>query len=827
MATYVSTATGNFTSTTTWNTVETGTRAIQNAHSASTTTTTSDVYNADAQDFTIANLSVIEGILLFCNQTTSTGTVRVTLSADSGTTATKTLTVNATDLPTSPAWVYFRFATTLTGDGGTDYAIGVQGSSAGNATFYRDATAANWSHIIVTDQNAGSVAAGDVFYIVGEQTGAGTENAFTVTMDSTATTDYGTGVAGTSDNGVDIGALGTLTWGTAATTNYNLKLSGSLAIWGDGTLNMGTTGTPCPRDSSQTLTFDCGANVDFGLTVNNGGTWNAQGLSRTVGKNIVSCKLNTDEAAAQTTLGVDTDTGWLSGDEIAIASTTRTASECESRVLNGNAGASSMDVTVGLTNAHSGTSPTQAEVILLTRNVKIQGASASLQGYVYFNGASPAIDIDWVEFKWLGSATSTKQGFENNSNGAMNVQYSSFHNFEVTSSDLVTSNSSTANGWVFSNNVTYLIAGLHGFVVATTGTWTVDSNIFMRNTDSVNMVTLSDIGGTFTNNTMVGSAAAGLNLSETSKSYGTFSGNTTHSNAGVGINMSGSAQSGTLSSTTIWRNGSSGLSTATGAGDVTFSTITMFGNTTNNITIGASGEFTFISGTFNGDSTFATTNGYAPNGPNALVKFYDCDFGTASGIKTAHTNDVNVNTTTFYLNAVFNNCKLSSSTEVSNQSFLSPQAVIGSQKHDQTAGLHKAWKKYGTITIDTTANMFRTASPSERLTPNNASGKLISGTRQVAVASGVALTPSVYVRESVVGDGTDYNGNFARLIVKRNDAIGITADTVLDTATASSAGAFEQLTGTTATATDDGVMEFYVDCDGTTGWLNVDDWTVS
>jgi hypothetical protein len=39
-------------------------------------------------------------------------------------------------------------------------------------------------------------------------------------------------------------------------------------------------------------------------------------------------------------------------------------------------------------------------------------------------------------------------------------------------------------------------------------------------------------------------------------------------------------------------------------------------------------------------------------------------------------------------------------------------------------------------------------------------------------------------------------------------------------------GAWTTLTYTTGTFSNDGVAEFYVDCDGTTGWINVDDWNV-
>jgi hypothetical protein len=71
-----------------------------------------------------------------------------------------------------------------------------------------------------------------------------------------------------------------------------------------------------------------------------------------------------------------------------------------------------------------------------------------------------------------------------------------------------------------------------------------------------------------------------------------------------------------------------------------------------------------------------------------------------------------------------------------------------------------------------------------------------------------------------------YNGSQPRLILKANPAIGVANDTVIATASAA-AGTWAQISGTTAAATDDGVMEFTVDCDGTTGWINVDDWSFS
>ena len=846
MAVLKSIATGNFLTSTTWGLVDA--TSYLNSETGSDVLTTA--YSGTRSSGFTPGVITVEGIgVKLSVRTGTTGTMSVslrneTLGLDDFVTGTE-VTIDTADLPVAATadlnggWMYFEFATPVVLLAANIYNIQAKTSSATQVSLFRDGTTDNISRILVTSTTQ-APAAGDDLIIAGEYIDQSTFTTFTVTMDALASsiTDYGAASTSLVTPSLAICNGGVLTWGTTAATAYYLRQSGNVIIYSGGTMNMGTTGTPCPRDSSQKLNFDCGANVDFGLTVRNLGTFVAQGLSRTAAKLIVSCKLNTDEAVDQTTLGVDTDTGWLDNDEIAIASTTRTNTQCEKGTLNGAAGASSLTVDGfggaggGVAFAHSGTSPTQAEVILLTRNVSIFGASATLQAYIRVDGTS-TLDIDWVEFYWLGSATGNKRGFEiGTTTGTSNIQYSSLHNFEVASSQGFVNGNGSGGNTTFSNNVTYLIANIHySYTFATSGTWTADSNIFMRNTDSANLVSLADIGGTFTNNTMVGSASNGFVLNE-SGIIGTVSGNTIHSNASIGILWNGDITNSTLSTFIVWRNGGAGLTFAGKAINIVFATMTFFGNSTSNITT-SSGfadlqDIKFISATFNGDTSFSTVNGVNIVTANLIwckISFYSCDFSTVAGIKTAHTNDFNVASTNEALEIVCVNCKLGGTSEVTTQTNLAPLGLISSQKHDQTAGNHKTWKKYGTITIDTTADMYRTASPSERLTPNNASNKLISGIRQVAVSNGAALTPSVYVRESVSGDGTDYNGARARLIVKRNDAIGITADTVLDTATASAEGAFEQLTGATATATDNGVMEFYVDCDGTTGWISVDDWT--
>jgi hypothetical protein len=72
-----------------------------------------------------------------------------------------------------------------------------------------------------------------------------------------------------------------------------------------------------------------------------------------------------------------------------------------------------------------------------------------------------------------------------------------------------------------------------------------------------------------------------------------------------------------------------------------------------------------------------------------------------------------------------------------------------------------------------------------------------------------------------------YTGSQPRLIQRANPALGQNSDVVLATYTSNVGGSWNQLSGTSSTATDNGFWEFIIDCDGTQGWVNVGDWLPS
>ena len=828
MANILTRQSGNLTSGTTWRPVESN--ATQLTNTSSTNTTTSYVYNGTA--FTIPSGTVVDGVLLYIQRLSATGTFSVSLSEDGGTTATVSVDVNTTDISgvnSQPSWVFLKFTSSHTSTGGTNYKIGVKSSTNATVAVFRNATAANWARLLrVTSLDSGSTeatatpAATDNLYVHGELTGTGTGNDLTVTMNDAAggATVYGT---------VDIGKRGKLTYGTSASTNYYLKIAGNLSVWDGGQFEIGTTGTPIPSTSTAVLEFNNSTNVQFGLVIGKGSTAIAQGNAIS----FISTKLNTDFTANGVSLVTIDSTGWLSGDKIAVASTTRTPTESQSTPLTANAIGTLLTIAAStITSNHSGTSPTQAEIINLTRNVKIRGISTTNNAYIFID-TTATVDFDYVEIYNMGSSTSGKRGIDTDTTtGTCSIQYSSLYDFTSTSARGLNIGGS-CNNITFSYNVCFNIASQHYTCASTANTnIVVTNNIFMLNTSGI-ICTLSDVGHTFTHNTIISATTSGISLAETD-TIGTFTNNTVHSCTSGGVSFTGPT-GGTISNTTLWRNNSSGLLiNDADLKSLVVDTLTAFGNNSQNINISTSElpylvELKFKNLTIDAGSTLTSPVGLAISVPhNGKILIQNSIFG---GTTTHSTGDINISNTTTRTQMILNNCDLNSGTPIANLTNLRAGSYIAEQKYGQVAGNNRTRFAYDDSIIGTQerdAVVFDTT-PSIKLTPSTASLKLESTRFRAAVANGQALTISAKVRTSLIGagDSATYNGNFPRLILVENSAIGVSSDTVIDTATVAASGAFETLSGTTATATDNGVMEFFVDCDGTTGFINIDTWLVS
>ncbi len=151
-----------------------------------------------------------------------------------------------------------------------------------------------------------------------------------------------------------------------------------------GTLQVGAEGRRHTRRATITLTGDGGGDImgmgDKVLGVMGTGRLELHGEQRTAWTT-----LSSNAAAGATSIDLSSSPDWRVGDRIAIASTDFDPFLAEEAVISSVSG-SRLGLAQGLRNAHWGTLQTisgvsldeRAEVALLTRNVTIQGDSASL-----------------------------------------------------------------------------------------------------------------------------------------------------------------------------------------------------------------------------------------------------------------------------------------------------------------------------------------------------------------------------------------------------------------------------------------------------------------
>jgi hypothetical protein len=792
MATLIAYQDGDWTGATTWK----STVLTQATRTAATTLSSSYNYSPA---FTIPNGTVVEGVVIALRSALNTldsSTISVALSDDNGVTGARTVTFNKLDTVVNPvntvSLIYVKFDSPITGDGGNDYRLGLRAFGSNDIAALRDATASNWFRLFVESTTA-TPASTDELYICGLTENTTGVTPVTVTMNNTNTTSFGA---------VRVGTGGVLSFGTSASTNYYLRLAGNLETYAFGTLNIGTSGDRIPSTSTAVLQFNNASNVQFGLEALNGSTVNIYGAQKGSTKVLLTADCNSGQAD----ITVEDTTGWANGDEIAVASTTRTASQSEKRTISSVTSGTTATVTSNFSFTHQGTAPYQGEVINLTRNVKVHGTSATLQSYVNC-AATSNVTFDNCEFFWLGSGTANKRGIDSatTSAGTFTLKDCALRDLAVTNSvglnTTGTSGSPTMDGCVGYNHFGTTIG-------VTSGIPTISDNWLIL----AGSLTLNDVGGTITGNRVMGTGAIGFVLTENAP-LGTFNNNTAHSNqAALGINISGTGMSGTISNITVWRSNASGISINS---PLRVSNLNAYHNTNANIVCG--NDVKVIDSTFNGgtgQSLSASNRHVDVNGSD--IVFENCDFGQTNQA----TSFVNVSLAGG--DATFIDCNIAESlTPLTQSNLFSPTSTptIGIDKLNGTSGSHRAYKQFGFSASD--QSVYRTASPSEQLNPNDASGKLPSGSKKFGVANGNDATVSVWVRKSAT-----YNGNEPRLIVKRNVIAGITTDTVLATA---SGGTDEwlELTGTTATVSDDCVLEVYVDCDGTAGVVNVDDWSIT
>ena len=869
MALLKSIASGNFTSASTWGLCTALNEASTTGSDAVLASTTSYAYvPAGLESSSVSANAVGVLIKIGARAASPSGTISVAL-ANNAAVILAECTMNLSDvvstaLPVGGSassfanWLYFKFNSPVAITSGTFYRIGIKTSVASSISYSRlnngpqsaivtdvtQAPATNDRLIIVGDNNANPSSPGTL---------AGTKTACTVTMDSTTTTQYGDGSFanfGIPYWGLFIGDNATLNYANNPSTNYFLRIRGNIAVGsgGDlfrGTLSIGTVANPIDRTSTANLEIDGVTAGQHGLYVQ-GGSFIAQGSSRTAGKEEDKCLLTANAAASATSLTVDTDTGWLNGDQIYLGQTTRVATNnSETFTLNANATATTLSLGSGLAVAREGSATIQAAVVLLTRNVNIYSISSAAQWFMYVRNSGSTVDCNWCRFQWLGSSVSAtgRLGCHiDNISAASNVNFNRV-NFHGSHSSIVSTTTGTG-------------------CVVTHCTFTAGTNVAI----SCNYAGSSLLSGTSFSNCWIIGYPGGIGFRDygvaldnfrivACSSYAiacfasqfTLSAPVTWNNFVIHSCVTSIATTNqfavnlgflTFNNFEIQRCTGSGLTLGfnTGVGQggtagLIFTNSRIWGNATRNILSVTGCKVIFRGCFFASQSGFTTSYGveFAIQnfGTDDLI-FENCQFGTGFTGAQAHTvSDIfyapTASTNTGALGrAILRNCILGASTEVSSIPYDS--SFVISENHDQVVGAKRIWLKRGIITSDTA--IARTGTTSIRLTPNVATtyaSRLEYTVARVAVASGTAPIVGIYVRKSIAGDGAAYNGSQPRLIVHRNILVGINSDTVLATASAA-AGDWELLTATLPTVTANGIVEIAIDCNGTAGWVNADDF---
>lgn len=833
-----------------WKVVDTTSYLYSEA--GSTATTTSYVASANFAPGAIT----VEGILLRVKGTTTspTGTFSVQLWNSTSLAQVAVVTCNATDIINNDTayaggWCYFKFAAPQTLLAATNYQVRVLSSVAGTVTVYRNATAGNWSRGLVTSTTA-SLGASDDIIICGDITAAATTTVNTITFDNTAATSYGL---------IEVGAYGKILGQNSASTAYKLAVNDTknFIVSHNGIVEFSSTGTRLPSTSSFVFTVTSSTAVNTAIIIRSYGTFRAYGVARTR-----KAKLAADASAGATSLTTNISTGWLNGDTIGLATTSNSGSGNETKNLSANASGTTLTI-AALAGSHGGNATTgvQADIINLTSNFQIYGTSTVNTYYIIaYNKAT--VDCDNVEFRYLGAGVAEKRGIDlqiQAPTGSANLKDCVFRDFYASFSYGVAitnfNGGVTIDGCVgYGTPLAYIYVSKpivpQGYYLTiqnccfigqgstTLGMLHIDTLSASNATTAV----LINISNHISAGGYVGYNSGGVLV-------GTISGITTYLMNSYGIQISNfinTTATGTTSLTysniVSWRNTQNILLTSWqyGAGvhipakNIILDTVTCFGSINNGTNIGfeyGSEDIQVKNGSFQAGLSLVATSGigFGANGTIRGLIFDNCSFGTVQTHSVSDIGGGNGLSTIFSVDALFRNCSFGSSTLLSSQSRMTPTSSLKFQRFGAVAGTHRVIKRDGTISNDSA--IYDSASVSQRLTPNSASYKLSSSSFQVAVASGTTATISIKVRKSVVGDGTAYNGNQPRLILKANPSAHASAynsDIVAATATNAANGAWETLSYTLPSAVTDNVgMEFYVDCDGNTGWINIDTITVS
>ena len=557
------------------------------------------------------------------------------------------------------------------------------------------------------------------------------QNGDTITIDQDITVG-----ADTTTAAIDVASGGILEVLHTAAANYTLTCKGDLKTSSGGTIEFGTVANPIPAARIFTVKLNYSAALADGKYgfINNGDMV-LQGASK-----VVNTLLTSDLLALTKIWTIGDTTGWKVSDKVGIASTDRSWNHREQEVIQTIDSTTQITCVANISYAHSGTSPTQAEVINLTRNIVITSYNTSHNGYVYCPVGSTS-NVDYVEFYMLGYNFANKHGVNIATTAIGATSFQSCSVWGLASGNRPFYLNSSQN--VIINNCTcYDLSDPFRVYNATDNT--ITNNIMMGIYDDGFHINRNN--NTIENNTSTSNVRYGFNIYGATGDVTSFDGNTSHSNLSYGFYFYNTAVSTAINNMTSWRNNNYGIYLNSAA--VKINNIISFGNTTTNIQVTRS-LFQGTSWSLHGDTTYSTDYGLRVDNKCIFPSPIDsCDFGTSSGIKTTHSvSDITITgVDSTFLQMVLINSKLSSGTQILYLYNTLTGSYVQCEDLGQVAYADKAWYRNGIVVRD--ASTYKYGSYATRFDYQYNKAEWLEYETYIPIKDGEQIVASAWLRKN-------------------------------------------------------------------------------
>lgn len=779
MAIYASVANGNFSTGANWALCNSAASNILDSDSFSTSTTTSFV---NSTSFTLPAITM-DGFFLWILSTTGAGTITVQL-AQSGTLVAGTATTVNTNTLKSQAWAFLPISATAI-SAGANYTIQFKTSTGATVSIYAvSAGSPDIGRSIRTTSTGTAPTTGDVAIVAGIPGSSPTTRTITYERTSTGVIDK-----------IIIGQHGTLTLASTASTAFKMYLNRNF--------EGGNTGifTTASQDATSTLDIKFPNIVTpngVKRNVRTGHVFNMQPPTLpTYSRTKLGAALSSSAVSATTAVS----TGWAIGDTVAFSSTSRVANpslEIETRALTSSSGAT-IGWSSGLTYAR--------DYIL---SGKYTGYAVKLNQQ---NSISGTDSTNTVQLFTASGGSSTIKGCV--------LQYASI------SSQPGATGTEVLNHVVIRDNAgsvfqvfTQTAGGTYNFNNLTV--YSCFGNTFSPSQGTANNVTFIGCssgvncspGVSVQNLLVTSSSAGGLQISSPSLP-------STWNMAGLevacctgGFNSTGSsfASMANTGTWTVWRN-SGGASANNGYGincsyrNLNFTDINLMGNNQVNIAFGTASDVLFSGLTIDVDPTYSTADNFRIGANISKVIMESPVLGAATTsdfiLFAANANlsiDLTLRNPTLSSPNFFN--------PASNTTLMSRNSGVNVQRSNGSTTTNQVYRDGGvcSMTVSGGSNFVT-------MTPQSATITLQSVYYQIPVASGKTAAGYFQITQSSLFNGT------TKLYLRQNYAAGVTADTLV--ATASSGTALQTLVFASPSPTDNIVFEYYISVTGTAGFVTV------